>query len=167
MTGGSFGVYILSIAGAVVIMTVADIIMPEGQTSKYLKSILSLFLVLIIISPLPDMLKKGADINSYFTENAFESDYTSFITSLNAKKAAAVEEKTEKYLEGLGYKGIEVRLVYTGNTEGINIDYVHLDLTNLVFNNNGEHINIIDNIVEYVSVYLGAAKENIYTYGAD
>lgn len=164
--GSGFGLYVLSIVGAVVLMTVADIIMPDGETAKYIKSTLSIFLVLIIITPIANFLSGSTDLSGFLINEKVQTDY-SFINKLNEKKADALEEKTENYLKQKGYTNVGVNILYTGSTEGIEIDYVHLDLINLVFNSNDEHINIIDNIVEYVSVYLNVTKENIYTYGAD
>jgi Stage III sporulation protein AF (Spore_III_AF). len=93
--GSGFGLYILSIAGAVVLMTFADIIMPEGQTAKYIKSTLSIFLVLIILSPIADFFSGGVDLSGFSANSTVQTDY-GFINKLNARKAEALEEKNGK-----------------------------------------------------------------------
>lgn len=166
MITGSFGVYILSIVGAVVLTSVADIIMPEGKTSKYVKNALSIFLVLIIISPISQMLSGGVNFDNFFETDNIQTDY-SFILKLNEQKAEALEQNTKSHLKQAGYENITVNILYTGNTEGIKVDYVHLDLTKFEFNANDEHIHIIDNIIKCVSVFLNISKEKIYTYGTN
>jgi len=156
----------MSVVGAVVLTTVAEILMPEGKTAKYVKNTLSIFLVLIIISPISKIMTGEINFNNFFNSESYQTDY-SFISKLNEKKVTAIEEDTENYLKSNGYENITVNILYTGTAEGVNIDYVHLDLTKFEFKDNTVHIYIIDNIIDTVTIYLGIAKENIYRYGAD
>lgn len=166
MISGTFGTYILSIVGAVVLATVAEVLMPEGKTAKYVKNTLSIFLVLIIISPISKMIAGDIVIKDIFSSEVIQTDY-SFISKLNEKKAQTLENNTERHLNLNGYSNTSIKILYTGNEKGIKIDYVHIDLTKFEFNGEGPHIHIIDNIKNLVSVYLGISKEYIYTYGAD
>lgn len=166
MISGSFGMYIMSVVGAVVLATVAEVLMPEGKTAKYVKSAVSIFLVLIIISPISKMLSGEVSFKDIFGSEITTVDYR-IISKINESKADALEDNTEKHLKSCGYENINVNILYTGGKEGIKVDYVHIDFTKFEFKESGAHIHIIDNIVDIVSVYLGVAKENIYTYGAD
>lgn len=166
MITGSFGLYIMSVVGAVILSTIAEIIMPEGKTAKYVKNTLSIFLVMIIISPISQLLTGDINFNDFFKNESIETNY-SFILKLNEKKAEALEKDTQNYLQQNDYDNITVNILYTGNEEGIKIDFVHLDLTKFEFKENDLHIHIIDNIIDLVSRYLNIAKENIYTYGAN
>lgn len=161
-----FGTYVFSIAGAVVLITIADLIMPEGKSSKHVKSALSIFVALIILSPLAKIAAGEVRLTDLFDSEAVEVDY-SFISRLNEKKVRALEDDLEKRLSAEGYPGIKIRILYTDNKEGINMEYAHVDLTSFEFNSGQPHIHIIDNIVGIVGAYLDLPKERIYTYGAN
>jgi hypothetical protein len=166
MISGAFGLYIMSVAGAVVIAAVAEIIMPEGKTAKYVKSALSVFLVFIIISPLSQMFLQGISFDNLFSSDVLQTDY-SFIAGINESKAKALEKSAANYLKQKGYENISVNVLYTGDKEGIKVIGVNIDLTKFEFKDGDRHIHIIDNIIGLVSVYLNVAKENIYIYGKD
>lgn len=165
MIGSAFGMYIMSIVGAVVLMTVADIILPEGQTAKYTKSALSIFLVLIIISPISKIMSGEVDIGSIFKSESVQADY-SFTQNLNRIKADSLEKGLEKHLEKNGYKNVKANILYTESAEGITVDFVHIDLTNVVFIKETEHINIIYEVTNISSEYCVVQKERVFTYGA-
>lgn len=164
MIGGDFGVYILTITGAVVIIAVSEILMPEGKTAKYVKSALSVFLVFIIISPIANFFNKGIDYKDIFKQDVLQSDYT-FTAKLNEQRAKAMEKSAQKYLEQKGYENILVKVLYSGSKEGIEVDFIHLDLTYFEFNGDSQHIYIIDNIIDLTAEYFNVSKERVYTYG--
>ncbi|NLK18080.1 MAG: hypothetical protein GX304_06170 [Clostridiales bacterium] len=161
----AFGTYVFSIAGAVVLTTIADLLMPEGKNSKHVKNALSIFLALIIISPLAKVASGEIKISDLFDGTAIEVDY-SFISKLNERKVRSLEQSLERHLAEKGYPSIKVRILYTDNKEGINMDYAHIDLTSFEFNTGEPHIHIIDEIVGIASAYLKLPRERIYTYGA-
>ena len=55
----SVGAWILSILGIVVIGAVIDLVLPSGRMNKYVKSIFSAVTILVIILPLPNLVKNG------------------------------------------------------------------------------------------------------------
>ena len=63
--------YILAMLGIVVISVLVEIILPSGQTSKYIKSILAVFIVYIIVNPIITFLK--SDFASSSISIAFHS----------------------------------------------------------------------------------------------
>lgn len=58
--------WLLSIAGVSVLSVVVDIVLPKGQTEKYIKSIFAFVMILIIIAPLPKLLKSEINFDEIF-----------------------------------------------------------------------------------------------------
>lgn len=51
-----FSAWILSIVGVAAITLIVDILLPEGETAKYIKSVFGILTVFIIAMPLPGIL---------------------------------------------------------------------------------------------------------------
>ncbi len=58
--------WIMSIVGITALGVLMDILLPEGETSKYIKGIFALFTVFVIIYPLPKIINGNFDYNSLF-----------------------------------------------------------------------------------------------------
>ena len=93
--------WILSIVGMVLLVTLVEIMIPEGQTAKYIKGIVSLMVVYVVLIPIPHLLNAKIDINSFFnfTEDRYQID-TAFIQIINEDKQSVLsEELTSKFRE--------------------------------------------------------------------
>ena len=66
--------WILSIAGIVCLSVIVELILPEGQMNKYIKGVFSFIIVLVIIMPIPNLLKKEYNFSEILDENVFEVD---------------------------------------------------------------------------------------------
>ena len=58
--------WIMSIVGITALGVLMDILLPEGETSKYIKGIFALFTVFVIIYPLPKIINGNFDYNFLF-----------------------------------------------------------------------------------------------------
>ena len=83
--------WILSIVGMVLTMTLTEIMLPEGQTAKYIKGVVSLMVVYVVIAPVPALLQSKIDINSFFdfSSASYESD-AAFIQLINEDKQSVL-----------------------------------------------------------------------------
>lgn len=45
--------WIMGIVGVIALATLADILLPEGETAKYIKGFLAVFVVAAIVAPIP------------------------------------------------------------------------------------------------------------------
>jgi len=124
--------WIMSITGIVLISVLVDIILPEGQTNKYIKGIVGLMVVYVIISPLPKLLKMDLNlINIFdFSNSGYEIDET-FINNINKDKIDELE-----------------------------CEMVNLLLSNEIICNNFSIICKDDNINLIESVYMVVPKDN-------
>ena len=130
--------YILSIAGIIVISVIVELVMIEGQMSKYIKSIFAFFVVGVIISPLPSLLTAdGLDSVFDFDEYELQSDY---INSLNDSKAKVFANELELLLKNEGYENISIQIYYETNE----IKLVRIDVSELVVREDAKYKTIKD-----------------------
>ena len=86
--------WILSIVGIVFTSTLAEIMLPEGETAKYIKGVISLVVIYVILLPIPKIKKKKIDINSFFNFSAesYESD-PAFIQIIKEDKQSLLSDE--------------------------------------------------------------------------
>ena len=146
--------WILSIAGVTILSVVVDLILPSGQTAKYIKNIFAFVMILVIISPLPALIKGNFNVNDIFEseEIVLQEDY---IYQINRDKLTALEEEITSSLEEKGIKNV----VVTINADIFQIEMkileVNVDLSDLVIDGNSGHIDIEKAITEVVNRLVG------------
>lgn len=155
------GSWILSLVGIITLGVLLDILIPEGQTNKYIRGIFSVITVFVIISPLPNGFKKNFNIEKLFEfENiSFELD-ESFISGVYLKSSDYRENSTEKILTRNGYDGAKVKIVKKIDNLS-EIDYVNINLQGAVIPAHKSHINIANEIKTIVADYLEIETESV------
>lgn len=154
--------WILSVVGIVLLSVLLDILLPKGQTSKYIKGIFSIVTIYVIISPLPSLIK-GADFEGLFGfEQTIAAD-GEFVDSIYEADFAERERKTEEILKLNGYSGAEVDIVAKSGEKN-EIDYVNVDISKLSINENTLNIDILK-IKESVADYLGVSITEVRIIG--
>lgn len=153
--------WILSIVGVVTLSVLVDILLPEGQTNKYIKGIFSVITLFVIISPLPKLISNNFDLNASvnFDAAVFEID-VEYLKGLVSNPHKIKEDNLKKYLERKGCKGAEIKIVgKTGkNTE---IDYVNVYLKNATYTADKPHNLVTNEIKNLVSDYLVISKNDV------
>ena len=86
--------WILSVVGTVLTVTLAEVMLPEGQTAKFIKGVISLAIIYVVIAPIPALLSSKIDINSFFdfSSSSYESD-ASFIGIIKEDKQSALSRE--------------------------------------------------------------------------
>jgi len=89
--------WILSIVGMVLTVTLTEILLPEGQTAKYIKGVISLMVVYVVIAPIPALLQSKIDINTFFdfSLSSYESD-DAFIQLIKEDKQSALGDELDR-----------------------------------------------------------------------
>ena len=105
--------WILSVVGMVLTVTLAEIMLPEGQTAKYVKGVISLMVVYVVILPIPVLLSAKFDVNSFFnfSSSSYETDL-GFIQIIKEDKQSALSGSLERVFadSGLGSAGVSIIL---------------------------------------------------------
>ena len=92
--------WVVSLLGIVVITLVCDVILPQGQTAKYVKTVISLVVVCSIVFPLVKMLS-GFDWSFTFEQTSvvYQDSYLDYI---RVQKEDSLSASCEKVLNDNG-----------------------------------------------------------------
>lgn len=145
--------WILSVAGVVCLSVLIEFIMPDGQMNKYIKSIFSFVIILVIILPLPKLFKKQNSSISVFDyeEINLQNDY---LYELNLSKLSSITKTIEKDIKELGYNDVSLSISADIFDEKIDYRGIYVNLNNLVISNDFEHKNITE-IKEDITQVIG------------
>lgn len=152
-------IYILSVVGVVVLSVVLDMILINGSMAKYIKSIMGFILIFVIASPIPKILKNKIDL-SFFSQTSFEinEDYYEVIKNQQQK---ILVESLEKELSQNGFKNVHIQIWADFENNTLKINYIFVDLSDLVISNNNEHINKYEAIKTLLIEKTGIEEERL------
>lgn len=156
----SFSVWVLSIAGICVLSVLVELILPEGQTRKYIKAIFSFFVILVIVAPLPKLVKSGIDFDNILAGEGvgIQED---FIYQLNRNKLDSIASSIEDDLKEQGVEGAKILLSANIFSSNLEIEAVFVDLFELVISGETQHINTHEIIIKTVKKHIDIEEENI------
>ena len=155
--------YVLAISGIIAAGSLLSLMLPEGQTKKYVKGILSLIILYVVISPLPKLLSSDFDI-----KNVIGADYTEyssdedFLDGISANSFKTREKLLADYLSGKGVKATVRFVGKTGNAK--EIDYVNVILAREAFTADKSNSIDIDEIRKSAAAFSGVAEEDIRVF---
>lgn len=152
--------WILSIVGVCFIGVIFDVIVPEGKTNGFIKSMFAIFLLFVVVSPLPKLFNKTIDIS---TSGGIEID-NNFIYNINKAKIESLENDIENMLEKKGFSNVNVSISANLYESELTVLKVYVNIKNLVILNGNENIDKYKGISEVVLEYLNVSKEDIVFY---
>ena len=141
--------WILSIIGTVILITIAELLLPSGRMKNVTRSIFGVLVMIVILKPLPSIKNSDWQLDFDLSEN------THFLDQVNERKVAALQERGISLLRQNGY-----------------------DLTSVVLNGNwtdGEYMietvivyadqNLDDTVIKGLASLYGIDPGRILTYG--
>ncbi len=152
--------WILSIAGIVVLSVLVDLFLPDGRLNGFIKTIFNFSIILVVVTPLPNLLKKDYNINDMFPTQSIDLQ-EDYIYQLNHDKLMLLEDKIESSLEKSGIDGVEVYISADIFTLQMKIEKVFVDLSQMVIQGNLQNINIENEVVKCITTYIDIQMENI------
>ena len=146
--------WILSIAGVTILSVLVDLILPSGQTAKYIKNVFAFVLIFVIISPLPSLIKGKFNVNDIFEseEIILQED---FIYQVNRDKLTALKKSITDALDEEGFKNVLVTINADIFQIDMQIKEINVDLSDLVIDENSGHIDIEKAITEIIVKLVG------------
>lgn len=99
--------WLLSLVGIVLISVLVDILLPSGQTNKFIKGIFSILVVFVLITPLIKLKNGNFDIGNLFSNEEVAVD-SAFINKANERELEYIENNI---IEILAKKDIKVEKV--------------------------------------------------------
>lgn len=155
----AFAAWGLTILGLAVIATVAEILLPQGKTRKVIRSVFAAAAALVIVTPVPRLIKNGFK----FDFDAEVQPDTSYLEYIEKTKKEMLADSAYKYLEANGHPcdGIKITLELSGE---YSVKSAVVEFSRTGINDNGEHINKSE-IIGLIADYFGIGKEAIMSYG--
>lgn len=152
--------YLLGILGAVLVITIIDLIMPNGNITKYIKSISAIFLVATICSPIVDIAQNGINLDELFGNSNYQVD-VNFLYNSQLKEASILGDNLEKMLSDLGYSDVEIIVNIQPNSNTMQINTIFADFSKTVLSQNTEHIINYTAVKELIASYTGIEEDKI------
>jgi len=153
--------WVLSIVGVVVIGVVVELIMPEGNISKYIKGFLAIFIVFIMISPLTNITIDDAFAPGDYVLN-LDND---FLQEVNEDKIREYKLLLQETLSEEGYKDVSITIDTKSKNGKLEIVSIFVDLSKVVLNEKVENINIYNNIKNIIKNTIQIDSEDIIFSG--
>lgn len=157
--------WITAIFVAVVIAIGAELLFSDTRMSKFIRSVTAIVILLVIVMPIPALVKNGFSIGGDDTaENNMQLD-ESFIGFVDGKRINAVEAALAGELKNAGISGAAVKITRAGNGEKTKIVQVEINLADSVIDEKLGHINMNELAVTTVCKYLNIEKSKVVVYG--
>lgn len=156
-------VYLLSIVGVVVISVVLDLVIPSGQVSKYVKGIMSLVIIFVIASPLPNIIKNGINFSSLFSSTVTLDE--EYLETLKTQSITLLENELGQELVDAGITGAELEIWGDLESGQIKISYIFVQTENVVLSSDLAHIDKYEAIENLLIEKTGVDEEQVVFNG--
>lgn len=153
--------WVMAIAGVCVLGVLVDLILPNGQTKKYIKGIFAFVVVLVVVSPLPSLFNKDFSLSNIFKEDDAMIIQEDFIFKVNKDRIESLENMIEADLSEQGASEIKITLSANIFTDKLKIDAVFVDLSRMVLSSNLEHKDINELVIKSVLKHVQIEKDSI------
>ncbi|MEG2561243.1 MAG: stage III sporulation protein AF [Clostridia bacterium] len=120
--------WILSIVGIITLGVLVDIILPDGETNKYIKGIFSMIVIFMIIAPLPKMMNSDFDFGNFVDIQTVKEDENA-VQAFNKKRMDIEQVKLLQFLEENNYFCVKAVIIFQSNNIYM-LDKLELDITN-------------------------------------
>ena len=133
--------WVISIAGICLLSVLIDLCLPTGKTNSVIKNVCSYVLVLVVLLPLPSLLKSNFSLEDVFNEYEFKIQ-DEYIYNVNQAKLDTWTFNINEELKQKGIHGAVVTISANIFEIDMNIDAVYVDLYNVVISEYLQNINI-------------------------
>ena len=142
--------WLLSIAGIVIIGALVEIVLTDSPMSKFIRGIFGFFVLLVIVQPLPGMLKGAQQVGGNIQLN------TELMQTINNQTVVAYQKNCETALATAGFKDVIVTIVHDKNAAGFKINEIYVT---------GNGISIKDEVVKIVCAVCNVDEGRVYYVG--
>lgn len=157
------GAWLLKITGVIALSMLSSLLIPNGQTKKYVKGIFALITLFVLVSPLPKLLKSDFSgfPNAFDTVSELEIDET-FLYGVATNAYKTQERNIEKFLKE---KGIEAKVKFVVKSEtSSEIDYVNVILSDKSFERDKSNSIDIGALKNEISKFSGVPEDKLRVF---
>ena len=156
--------YLLSIVGVAILGVIVDLILPSGTVSKYIKGVFALILIFVIISPIPKLINQNWSFNDIFQTSSTEID-EDYLEDIKNQQIDKLNTDIKNLLVDNGFNNVDILVELDNSNFPLKIKYIFVDLTNLVLNQNMQHINYYTAITKLLCEQCNVKEEQIVFNG--
>ena len=106
------GQWVVTVAGIAILSVLCDVILPEGQTRKYIKTVFGVVVTLVIVQPLIGLFKGESWFS--FDGGAMNDIQQQYIESVDNRQNKNSADSLKLLLE---YKGVSVSIITVSEQE--------------------------------------------------
>lgn len=117
--------WVMSVTAAIAVSALADIVIADGNTRKFVKSATALIVFAVLIAPIPALIK-NADYTDSFVAEYVDDEY---LYQSSVSKARFGAENLKKRLELLDIHDAEVSVHLTGHGSECEIAAAVIDIS--------------------------------------
>ena len=107
------GQWVVTVAGIAILSVLCDVILPDGQTRKYVKTVFGVVVSLVIISPIVTLFSNG--INADIVDSDTVSAQQGYLDSVAERQNKLAISAVKQQLEGKGVSVKSIRLNSDGD----------------------------------------------------
>ena len=144
--------YFYAVAGVIILLALFENILPNSSTGKSAKTVISVVCVVIILSPIVNIVKGSDSFNE--TGSSYNEYLQNYQNQLTEKSVKLLLETEDFLVDTVSVQGEYISGNYLVNK-------ITIKLENLVINDDSEHINIIENIENLLASRLNILKAEI------
>ncbi len=160
----SVSLYLLSIVGVVMLTVLIDLVMPSGQINKYIKGVMSLVIIFVIASPIPNILKNGIDFSAIFQTSTVVVD-EGYMETIKNQQIRTVESSLENLLDTAGISGAEIQIWATLEENKLKISHIFVETSKVVLSEENAHIDKYAVITKLIVGQTGVSEEQVVFNG--
>ncbi len=153
--------WILNIVGMVFVGVVLELVLPNGKTSTFIKSVFAIFVLYVIVIPLPQLFHSSLSLNN----NSATITDANFLMNNNLNKLKALEIGMVETLTQKGFENVSVVISANIYAQELEVNKVYVDLVHLVLKNKDKHINTHEEIKNIILTMVSVNGEDIIFYG--
>ncbi len=150
--------YILAILGVVVVGILVDIIIPSGKINKFIKSIYSIFVVMVILNPIIKFFNNHSDFNFNYNEYQVVEPLLNYLTK---QKINAYTSDIKNTLNDAGLKNVDITFDYSLQDDKLILNSCQINLKKLETSSNFQHNNKYEFIIKVVQTITNLSAEEI------
>ncbi len=156
--------WVMSILGIVIIGTIVDLLLSKSRLKNFIRSIFATVCILVIITPLPSIVKNGFDMDFSDLVGDIQID-DDFVGFSERQKVIALEKAIESAFDEEGISKLSVKADVVFESGNFTVKRITVDLTDSVINENLANINKYEFIKERVKKFTGNPEVEIIING--
>lgn len=153
--------WLMSIVGVVAVGVLLEIMLPEGETNKYIKGVFALAVVLVIVAPIPKLFKNGFDIENLFDSDKYKINQN-YLNDVVSERNAEREKALLKYLKSNNYAVNKVKIYYIKDYD--DVESAKIYLTKGI--SESDKNRIVGEIKNKVAKYLSIDESEVRVYAS-